>query len=384
MTDSGACTFRARRVAAMLPGREIIHDGAVIVRDGLVAEAGAFRELANRCPAPVRDLGETTVLPGLINSHTHLELSHLGLPPVLGRGFLAWVRWLLAQPVSAVDEASLDKAARQLTGCDTAAVADIGSRNVGLAAKHMSLHGIDVLTLFERFGFGPEALLPEFGDILPDWSGQPDRLALAGHALYSTSSEALRRAKDCDRRRGRAFSIHLAEHAGEVELLADGRGDFADFLRSRILPRDFTPPGLSPVAYADSLGLLDHKTLAVHGVQVSKADIAILASRGTAVCLCPRSNQIIGVGAAPVRAYLDAGVPLCLGTDSLASTPNLDLWEELRALLYQTELTLCRAARMLTAVPAHCFGFTRLGSFAPGKLARMAVLPSDLESLLGD
>ena len=370
--------LRARRVAAMCPGREIIHDGAVIVRDGLVAEAGSFKELAGRCPPDVRDLGEVTVLPGLINSHTHLELSHLGLPPLPAQGFLAWVRWLLSQPVSDVDEASLDKAAGQLAACGTVAVADIGNRSPGLVAGNMTRHGIEILTQFEQFGFGNEVSLPELPGI------PPERLALAGHALYSTSRASLRQAKAWDQERGRAFSIHLAEHSEEAELLVDGQGEFADFLRCRILPPDFIPPSLSPVAYADSLGLLDHKTLAVHGVHVSKADIKILTARKTAVCLCPRSNAVIGVGVAPVRTYLDVRVPLCLGTDSLASAPNLNLWEELRELLHLTDLTLREAVRMLTATPAELFGFTRLGSFAPGKLARIAILPSDLEGLLGD
>jgi len=324
----------------------------------------------------VEDLGEATLVPGLVNSHTHLELSHLGLPPEQGQGFLAWVRWLLSQPVSEVDEASLDKAAFQLAGCGTAAVADIGSRNLGRVAQSMARHNIEALLQFERFGFGGAPSLPKPPDV------PSERLALAGHAFYSTSPQTLQEAKDWDRRHGRTFSIHLAEHHGEVELLADGQGDFADFLRSRILPGDFIPPGLSPVAYADSLGLLDHKTLAVHGVHVSKADMEILAARKTAVCLCPRSNAVIGVGTATVRAYLDAQVPLCLGTDSLASAPNLDLWEELRALLHLTDLTLCEAVRMLATTPARLFGFTRLGSFAPGALARTAILPSDLESLL--
>jgi len=378
MRDGETYTLRARRVAAMLPDREIIGDGAIVVRGGLVAEAGSFRELKSRCPAPVRDLGEATLLPGLINSHTHLELSHLGLPPTLGQGFLAWLRWLLAQPVSDVNEASLDKAAGQLTACATAAAADIGNRSPGLVARCVTRHGIEILTQFEQFGFGKDMSLPELPSI------PPDRLALAGHALYSTSPEILRQAKSWDQERDRTFSIHLAEHEGEVELLADGHGDFADFLRSRILPKDFAPPGLSPVAYADTLNLLDHKTLAVHGVHVSKADIGILASRGTAVCLCPRSNRVIGVGRAPARAYLDAGVPVCLGTDSLASTPDLDLWEELRALLGFTSLTLCEAARMLATAPARLFGFAGLGDLRPGKLARTAVLPSQLEPLLGD
>jgi len=371
----------------MAPGREIIPDGAVAVRHGLVAEVGPWNELKGLCPGDVRDLGQVTLLPGLINAHTHLELSHLGLPPVTGRGFLEWVRWLVAQPVTEADAARIAMAAGQLQACGTAAVADITSRHPGLVAAALDALGLDYVLQFERFGYSTDA--GDEGDegdaALPHLPGvPPGRLALAGHALYSTTPETLRRAKLWDAARGRAFSIHLAEHRGETELLADGKGDFADFLRSRILPEDFTPPGLSPVAFADALGLLDSRTLAVHAVHVSKDDIDILKQRTVTVCLCPRSNEVIGVGRANVRAFLDAGVPCCLGTDSLASAPSLDLWEELRALLTHSPLTLAEAAGMLTANPARLFGFTGLGRIAPGSRARFAVLPADLEEELGD
>jgi cytosine/adenosine deaminase-related metal-dependent hydrolase len=374
-------TLRARRLAAMLPGRDVLEDGAVAVREGLVAEAGTWRELKSRCPAEVRDLGEVTLLPGLINAHTHLELSHLGLPPEPGRGFLDWVRWLVAQPVADVDEKSLDRAIDQLVACGAVAVADITSRHPLKVARGLAARGLDCLIQFERFGYQADAPLPGLEEI-PE-----DRLALAGHALYSTSPESLRRAKAWDSARGRAFSIHLAEHTGEVELLASGTGEFADFMRGRILPGDFTPPGCSPVAWADALGLLDQRTLAVHAVHVSKTDIELLKRRGTFICLCPRSNAVIGVGRADAGAFLDAGLPCCLGTDSLSSVPDLNLWEELRALLNLPGvggLSLARAALLLSANPARLFGFSRLGRFAPGCDPRYAVLPADLELSLGD
>ena len=126
------------------------------------------------------------------------------------------------------------------------------------------------------------------------------------------------------------------------------------------------------------------RPLAVHVVHVSKSDIDLLKLRGASVCLCPRSNAVIGVGRADPRAFLDAGLRCCLGTDSLASAPDLDLWEELRALLGLTGLTLAEAARLLTANPANVFGFSRLGRFAQGCDPRYAVVPPDLEKALDD
>lgn len=417
--ESETMLLRARRVAAMLPGQAVIPDGAVLVRQGRVAAVGSWKALKS-ASAPVRDLGETTLTPGLINAHTHLELSHVGLPPFRGQGFTAWVSWLLAQPLGEVTAEALARAAGQLAGCGTAAVGDISGRHPGRVARAMAAAGIICLTQFEWFGFQERGEWPSAPSIpqvhenpdkpegggaslaadvsaLAELSGTPglaaelsevaeDRLAMAGHALYSTHPETLRQAKAWDRARGRCFSLHLAEHAGEVELLAQGTGDFAELLRRRVLPESYVAPGLSPVALARNLGLLDERTLAVHCVHVSKTDIALLQNSGATVCLCPRSNALIGVGRAPAGALLEAGIPCCLGTDSLASVEDLDLWSELRALLsgLDRSLGLTAALALVTENPARVLGLCGLGSLAPGASARFSLLPPDLEAALDD
>lgn len=359
----------------MVRGTDMLHNGAVTVHQGRIAAVGTWSEIKASSPADVRDLGDVTLVPGLVNAHTHLELSHLGLPPTRGGGYLEWVRWLITQPLADADSSSITAAAKQLTACGTAAVADITSRHPGLVAAGLDAQGIDYVIQYERFGYPGGGPLPEIS------SG---KLSLAGHALYSTSPKSLREAKQWDAAHGRAFSIHLAEHPGEVELLATGTGDFSDFMRQRILPADFTPPGLSPVAWADELGLLDPHTLAVHAVHVSGEDAATLAQRGVTVCFCPRSNEIIGSGRANPRRLLDAGVPCCLGTDSLASAPDLDLWEELRALLAFADISESEALALVTSVPARVLGFKRLGGLFSGAAPRFAFLPPDLEAALRD
>jgi len=373
-TEHDTYALRARRVLPMTPGCPVIEDGALIVRHGLVAETGTWRELRPRSPAQVRDMGPVTLVPAPVNAHCHLELSHLGLPPFEGAGFLEWVRWIIAQPVAAFSAQAVRAAAGQLTACSTAGVADIATRNGAQVAEVLDGCAIDYVLQYELFGYMCDGPLPEPGP----------RGSLAGHALYSTAPEALRRAKAWDAAHGRAFSLHLAEHEGEVRLLADGTGPFADFMRERILPKDFAPPGLSPVAWARALGLLDARTLAVHTVRLSDEDVAILAQSGAAACLCPRSNAVIGVGRAPARALLDAGVPCCLGTDSLASVPDLDIWAELEALLEFCPLSLAEAVALLSGNAARVLGFERLGSLAPGKAARVAALPARIEDALGD
>jgi cytosine/adenosine deaminase-related metal-dependent hydrolase len=202
----------------------------------------------------------------------------------------------------------------------------------------------------------------------------------SGHALYSTSPDTLRRAMALCRNRAAPFCLHLAEHPGEVELLATGSGEFAELLRGRLLPKDWKAPGRSPVAEAQAQGLLGPGALAVHAVHLTPRDRAILAATDTTVCLCPRSNARIGVGTADAAALLAAGVRLTLGTDSLASNDDLDLWNEVRALFaHQPDLPGQAILAALTTVPARLLGRTAdLGRLVPGALAGVAVIPPDL------
>ena len=143
----------------------------------------------------------------------------------------------------------------------------------------------------------------------------------------------------------------------------------------------FKTRSISPVAAADALGLLGPDTLAVHVVCADAADRKRLAASGATVCLCPRSNEHIGVGRAPAMEFLRAGVNLCLGTDGLCSNADLDPYGEAAWLLeHQPELDLVDVLAMITTNPARFFGRTipraaRLGSLEAGRLARFSVVP---------
>jgi aminodeoxyfutalosine deaminase len=379
--------LRAARAYPMLPGLEPVADAAVTVAGGVIRRVEPFGELGHCHGATVADLGEVTLCPGLINAHGHLELAHLGAlagERPRGRGFPAWVRWLLAQPLVSQDEAPILNALASMAATGTTAVADVCTRNPAPVAAACRQADMPAILFHEFFGCwdAPAGVQP-WPQAEPGPSGPDDlvRRARAGHALYSTNPDTLRLAKAWDEARGLPFTIHLAEHEGEAELLATGRGEFAALMAQRVLPKDFSPPGLSPVAYAAKLGLLGPDTLAVHCVHVDARERELLLASNTAVCLCPRSNRLIGVGAPPAQDYLDAGLRLCLGTDSLASNDDLDLWNEARAL---TRLTprppaLGRLLAAMTITPAQALGLdARLGSLAPGRLARLATVPADI------
>jgi cytosine/adenosine deaminase-related metal-dependent hydrolase len=201
------------------------------------------------------------------------------------------------------------------------------------------------------------------------------QVRLAAHAPHSVSAPLLRALA----RRGGPAAIHLAESRAESAFLAQGDGEWADFLERRGLGHvAFNPPRVSPVAYLDGLGVLHPSLVAAHCAQVDEADIGRLAARGVAVAVCPRSNRRLGVRMPPVPAMLAAGVRLAFGTDSLASAGSLDLMEDV-ALLHREfpEIDRARLVRMATEGGAQALGLPELGTIEPGKRAALAYVPAD-------
>jgi cytosine/adenosine deaminase-related metal-dependent hydrolase len=384
-----AATAAPRAVAARtlltgLPEAGPIDDAALLLAGRRILDAGPRRRVLRGFNGPVDDLGEAVLMPGLINAHAHLELS--GLRDLCPRpaGFPAWAAWLVAQDRSPPDAAVLDQAVAELAATGTGAVIDIGSGDGLAVAAALRRTGLAGLVCREAFGWRrPNRPLDTaaLDAVCPDASL---RAALSGHALYSTHPETLRRVRQDCLVRGAPFCLHLAEHAAETELLATGMGPLADMLVGRVLPCDYAPPGRSPVAEAVRLGLLGPSTLAVHAVWLDTADRTMLAEAGAAVCLCPRSNARIGVGVADAPALLRAGVPLCLGTDSLASNDDLDLWNEARALWAAfPDFPGREMLAALTTTPARLLGRVgELGCLAAGAVGGFTVIPEDLRPRL--
>jgi len=364
--------FRAARILTMNPDCPEISDGGILVREGRILAIGTWREVA--ADGVHRDLGAVTVVPGLINAHVHLELSHLAGRVPAGLDFAVWADTLFAaMRESRVTEADLEMAVAEARASGTCHVADVVGREFGMVRRVLERQGLGGFLFHEFSGRGREF---HPGSLPGDWSP-------GVHSLYSTEQGLARTIKQWCVSRELPFSLHLAEAPGENELFRTGSGEFADFLRARrILPKGFVPPGLSAVGFAHELGLLDGRTLAVHCVQINENDVEILATSGVCVCLCPRSNRWIGVGDAPVAALHASKVPLCLGTDSLASVPDLDLWQELRAVraLLPAAVPLADLLALATRNPARLLGIdAEIGSLEVGKRAVWTVLPEDMD-----
>lgn len=351
-------------------------DGGVAVQAGRIAAVGGFRAVKQSWPsAEVIDHPNCILLPGLINAHAHLELSHLrqlGQQPA-PPSFPTWIEQVLAaRSNDPATEADILNAAWQVLAAEQAAgiavIADIS--NSGLTRQLASDDNGRLLVFKEYLGLRASSVEPA----LLRLQQEDEKQFCTGHALYSTCPALLRGLKARATRLGHVFPLHTAESAEEIELLRSGSGPFRAFLEQRGLwDGFFQPMGRrgGAVRWLQQQGLLDSRTLCVHCVHIEEEEISLLAQSGAKVCLCPGSNRSLGVGKAPVSSLLKNGILPAIGTDSLASNPTVSLWHELR-LLAEDQPTLAPAdiLRMATLGGATALGLhEQLGSLEPGKEA---------------
>jgi cytosine/adenosine deaminase-related metal-dependent hydrolase len=194
---------------------------------------------------------------------------------------------------------------------------------------------------------------------------------LAGHALHTTSPGALKALKETSTAQGRLFGIHLAESTEETEYLVTGRGGWRDLMEDRGHDcSHWKPWGERPIERAHRLGLLDRKTLAVHLLEMTPTELETLARSQTKVCLCPRSNLALHGRLPDIDGFLRMGLAPAIGTDSLAGTPSLSLFDEMRFIgEHYPSLRAETIIGLATSNAAHAVNREDMGSLRPGKRA---------------
>ncbi len=375
--------FRARWVLPI--ASPPIRNGWVSVSAGRVVAVGE-----GRAAGPETDLGDVALLPGLVNAHTHVELSWMaGLVPP-SASIDAWIGTLMgvrrAGPAGGDAEAvaAMTRAVSQMRATGTVLAGDIS--NSLTSAPVLEIGGLDATVFHEILGFrppDPAGMVREAHRRLDERAAEPRALsAIVGHAPYSTAPELF--AEIAAQHTGPApLSVHLAESLEEIEFLHTGGGPIRVMLENLgVWDGTWQVPRCGPIEYLERTGYLRIGTLLVHCVHLTVAELDEVREAGAVIVTCPRSNVWVGGGVPPVSRFYGAGVPVAIGTDSLASTDTLNLFDELAALRrLAPEVTAARLLESATRVGAEALGFGRhYGSIRAGCWARFATvtLPRDI------
>jgi aminodeoxyfutalosine deaminase len=356
-----------------------IHDGAIAVAAGgeIVDVGPASDVLPRNAGAPIERVAGV-VLPGLVNAHTHLELSALRGQVPGGAGFVPWVEHMLAVRAELAPEhasEAIDRAVDDLLAFGTVAVGEV--TNTLAAVGALARRGLVGCVFHEVFGVDREPLERRVAGLaqvlkeqLGSWPTTELTYAPTAHTLYTTHPEVARRLFAEAAERGVRASVHLAEHPAERRFLERGDGPIADWYEGRLkIPRDrVRVPGKAPIAFADELGALSPHVVCVHLTDARPEELALVARRGAPVVFCPRSNLFIETKLPPLLAARAAGIVAALGTDSLASNASLDVLAEARAL---GDRFVTVPARDLVRM-ATWDGARALGRVDVGRIARSA------------
>ncbi len=358
-------------------------NGWVAIDRGRIAAAGrAGASLPLRDDAPLVDLGAYAVLPALVNAHVHLELSWMhGLVP-RAASFTDWVRAMLrlrttGAPAPPGVLASVDTAIAAMRASGTGVVGDISNSLVTVdPLRRSALDGVVFHEVLRLAAASADDVLDQ-ALRAQEARGVTGRfpVSLAPHAPYSVSPRLFQGLRAAQAHTPfLPSSVHLAESPDEVELLHTGQGPWRRALEELgAWDPGWTPPGCSPVRYLDQMRVLDARLLAVHAVQCSDGDLQLLRARGATVVACPRSNQYVGVGPPPVGRFYRSGVAVAVGTDSLASNDDLNLFAELAALRdLAPEIPPAALLQSATQEGARALGLEAMaGTIEPGKPARL-------------
>jgi 5-methylthioadenosine/S-adenosylhomocysteine deaminase len=365
-------------VLTMEEGAEPIEDGAVAIGDGRIVAVGPAAELLELAPTgEVLNAGDCLLLPGLVNTHSHLAMTllrgiadDLPLKEWLERHI--WPAEKAHMTAESVRLGTLLAAAEQLlAGVTTTTDMYFFAADVAEVLVEVGMRAVVAESLID-FPTPSCATTDEMferqRELIARYAGHPRLVpSVAAHAPYSVSAANLVREAELAEEHDVPLQIHLAETAWEVRKLLDEKK-------------------LSPVAYLDDLGVLTERTVAAHCVHLSPKDVELLASSEVGVSHNPVSNLKLASGMAPVPALLAAGVKVGLGTDGAASNNTLDLLRDaqLAALLHKgiagdpTALPARSVLAMLTRGGARVLGLDdRIGTLTVGKEADLVCVATD-------
>jgi cytosine/adenosine deaminase-related metal-dependent hydrolase len=369
-----AMIIAASKLLTLQDGMKPIDNGAVVLNHGVIEAAGPARWIINKYPRHrVHRFNNALLMPGLVNVHTHLELPPL-LNAIRAKSFPEWIINLIAAKKD-LDQTHYSKSAsaniKALIEAGTTTVGEICTHRISPSLlKHSGLRAVVFREIISMSHHSINLPLPSSAN---KHVGGLVHFGLSPHAPHTVSESAAIRIRELSIKMRIRLTMHVAESKDELRLLRGKRSGLEKLYQFAHWDLAWAPSGSSSFEYLDRIGFLSPYLLAVHAVQVTDRDLALIKKSKTSVAHCPRSNKELGVGRMPLRKFLDAGITVGLGTDSLASSPSLNIWDEMRY-AYQIHrrngVSSEDIFRIATINGARALGLDKeIGSIKTGKMA---------------
>ena len=370
-----------------------IENGALAVEGSRIIGVGARDEVTTRFPeAPVRDFGEAAILPGLVNTHSHLELTAM-------RGYLEegdFSAWLKKLTIARLERMTPDDlyvaAAWGAVEAARAGVTCLGDASDAASSSMRALSDVGLRGIVYQESFGPnpaeardnfERLREKVARLREDES-ELVRVGVSPHAPYTVSAPQLELITEFALEKKLPVMMHAAESQAEELFMREGTGPFAESLARRGI--EWRAPGISTIQYLARHGVLSAQPLLAHCITVDEADIETIRETGASVAHCPKSNAKLSHGRAPFAAFISKDLKVGFGSDSVASNNTCDILEEARFAVLtaranagedwsKQQLSAERALQVATMGGARALGLqTQTGTLTENAQADLAVV----------
>ena len=371
---SSTKSFKAKWILPV--SRPPIEDGIIVVQDDQIIKVGPVNSIARDLVEQPTDLGDSVIFPAFVNVHTHLEHHSPSQPPT---DFVNYQKAIRAYNSETSDDIKRQNVVKSIEECyqyGTIAVADSSTFGISynqLVESHLFARVFHELTGFRKLKSSD--IIKEHHNIIKSLDTHKKVTNhLAPSSVWAVSPTLFRDIAANERH----FSIHLAMTRDELEFTLNGKGKIKNLLLSiDDFDYDWKVPGLSPVKYYFNNHFFSKHNILVHMIHTNASDIdTIRESPAKAnICLSPRSNELLSLGTAPARLFLEKGLNICLGTESRISTPDLDMRKELVKCVETHSIPPDTALKFSTLNGAYAIGFHQeVGSLEPGKTSKCLVL----------
>jgi cytosine/adenosine deaminase-related metal-dependent hydrolase len=369
----------APKILTMQSGKPFFDNGAIVIKRGVVLAVGPLSLLDKYPGQRIYCLKDSVLLPGLVNVHTHLELPPL-LKTIQTNDFSSWVLNLIHAKKHLREKDYIRATTDNILSCiqtGTTTVGEICTHNISSVLLKSS--GLRAIVYHEIIGMARNS-----SKFIVHSSGKKQnsnliQFGLSPHTPYTVSEAILSQISKQVRKNNIPLAMHIAESKDEIKLLQGKKCGLEKLYAFAGWETSQAPHANSSFEYLDSIGLLSRNMLAVHAVQTAHNNISLLKKKNVAIAHCPRSNEETGVGKMDLRNFLDAGIRVGLGTDSLASSPSLNMWDEMRFALRvhkKDSITAKDILRLATLGGAEALSLDAVtGSIMPGKRADIIALP---------